>query len=212
MSTATSVREKLETTIYDAVRKFGGSISMDCWLDKTKKSTFFGMTAHFIEEAAHNFVLHDRIMCTRELHTDTKDGIYCRQKLLEYLESYNLTELIGRLVFISDRGKNIVKALEIYESINCFAHILNNAVIKMLEEIAASIMAVKALVKYFKVTGLNSSLGETLKSYVPTRWNSVYYMLRSVIANWDAIICILTSKAEMRRIENIDLSTLRVCC
>lgn len=209
-ATATLVREKLEHKIFNVVNKWGGSLSIDCWLDKTKRSTFFGVTAHFIQEQVDGFQLHDRILCTRDLHIDTKDGIYCRQKLIEYLRSYNLHTLTSKLVFVSDRGSNMVKALEPYESINCFAHMMNNVVNKMLTEVEKTVTAVKSLVKYFKVTGMNSALDETLKSYVKTRWNSVYYMIKSVISNWDDIVRILTSKKETHRLLNISPETLQV--
>lgn len=133
-------------------------MSIDCWLDKTKKSTFFGITAHFIQQEKDAFKLHDRILCTRDLHIDTKDGIYCRKKLNEYLRSYNLHTLIDKIVFVSDRGSNMIKALEPYNSISCMAHMMNNAVVRMLGEVEITITAVKALVKYFKVTGLNCAV------------------------------------------------------
>lgn len=183
---------------------------MDNWLDKTKKNTFFGMTVHFIEAQLNGLVLHDRILCTRDLHVDVKDGLYIRSKLIEYLESYSLDSLVDQIVFVSDRGSNIKKALEPYSSIHCFAHMVNNLVNNMLKNIDTTITAVKARVKYFKVTGLNSVLEETLKSYVKTRWNSVYYMIKSVISNWEQINEILRSKGGLMRIIHIDVEQLQV--
>lgn len=83
------------------------------------------------------------------------------------------------LVFVSDRGTNVKKALELFGAISCFAHMVNNLVDTMLIEISDLVVAVKALAKYFKVTGLNAALDTTLKSYVPTRWNTVFYMIES---------------------------------
>lgn len=204
------MRERLQRKMIDAVINFGGAIAIDCWLDKTKKITFFGVVAHFIEDANEQFILNDRIICARDLHTDMKDGAYLRQKLLEYLKSYNLDTHIDKLVFVSDRGTNVKKALEQFEAISCFAHMVNNLVDTMLIEISDLVVAVKALVKYFKVTGLNAALDTTLKSFVPTRWNTVFYMIESVIINWDHIQSILEEKREAHRINNINLNALKV--
>lgn len=211
MSAADSTRHQLQSKLIDSIIKYGAAIAMDCWLDKAKKVTFFGVTAHFIEETSDGFILNDRIICARDLHTDAKDGLYLRGKLLEYLTSYNLENLISKLVFVSDRGSNIRKALEIYEAIACFAHMVNNLVDSMLVEISDLVVSVKALVKYFKVTGLNAALDTTLKSFVPTRWNSVFYMIESVIINYDPINSILQEKKEGHRLNNIDLNALKVC-
>lgn len=168
------------------------------------------MTVHFIEETANKLVLHDRILCTRDLHVDTKDGDYIRGKLLEYLQSYSLDSLINQFVFVSDRGSNIKKALEPFKSVHCFAHMVNNLINHMLKDHDLIMTAVKSLVKYFKVTGMNSVLDETLKSFVKTRWNSMYYMLKSVIANWDQINDILRAKGGLMRLANIDVEDLKV--
>lgn len=200
----------MRTMIADCVNLWGGALSVDNWLDKTKKNTFFGMTVHFIECKSNGPVLHDRILCTRELHTDTKSGEYIRNKLIEYLESYSLDSLMGKFVFVSDRGTNIKKALDPYDSIHCFAHMVNNLVNHMLKDMDSHITAVKSLVKYFKVTGLNSILEETLKSFVKTRWNSVFYMIKSVITNFPQISDILLEKGGIMRLSQIDLEELKV--
>lgn len=191
--------------------KWGGAISIDGWLDKTKKISFFGMTAHFVEEKSNRFELNDRILCTREMHSETKDGPYIRFQIKEHLKSFNLYEIRKEFVYVSDRGSNMVSALKRFESINCFAHMVNNLVQNMLDIIKIELAPVKALVKYFKVTGLNCGLEETLKSYVKTRWNSVYHMIKSVLSNWDDLVEILTSHEEMERVANINVETLKVC-
>lgn len=80
----------------------------------------------------------------------------------------------------------------------------------MLSLISRDLDPVKALVKYFKVTGLNCKLTESLKSYVPTRWNSVFYMAESVVQNWKQIQEILISKKETDRMDEIDVERLKV--
>lgn len=103
-------------------------MSIDGWLDKTKKVSFFGMTAHFIEEHADRLVLNDRILCTREMDAESKDGPYINSQIKEHLQSFNLYAHRKQLVFMSDRGTNMVAALRNFESIHCYAHMLNNTV------------------------------------------------------------------------------------
>lgn len=168
------------------------------------------MTAHFIEESTDRLVMNDRILCTREMDAEKKDGPYIKSQIKEHLKSFDLYSFRKNVVFVSDRGTNMVSALTRFQNIHCFAHMLNNSVQKILEIVKDEIAPVKALVKYFKVTGLNSQLDETLKSYVPTRWNSVFYMIKSVLANWDELNVILLSKGELERVATINVETLKV--
>uniref|UniRef100_A0A0A1XIJ5 Transposable element Hobo transposase n=1 Tax=Zeugodacus cucurbitae TaxID=28588 RepID=A0A0A1XIJ5_ZEUCU len=50
------------------------------------------------------------------------------------------------------------------------------------------------LIKYFKKSGQNTILTTTLKSYCPTRWNTIFNLFKSVELNWMAISQILMGK------------------
>lgn len=50
------------------------------------------------------------------------------------------------------------------------------------------------LVKFFKKSGLNCDLNTTLKSFTPTRWNTVYFNLLSIKSNFADIQKILNEK------------------
>ncbi len=52
-------------------------------------------------------------------------------------------------------------------------------------------IACHELVRYFKKSGLNSKLEITLKSDIITRWNSIYFMLKSIFDNYEQIEMIL---------------------
>lgn len=70
----------------------------------------------------------------------------------------------------------------------CVSHLLNNTLQKAVEEVAEVAELTNCcakLVKYFKKSALNANLATSLKSYCPTRWNTVYYMLSSIEKNWD---------------------------
>lgn len=209
-SKAAEVRTTLKEKIAAAVSRWPGAISIDGWLDKTKKVAFFGMTVHFMEERNGKFELNDRILCTREMDAETKDGAYIKSEIKKHLKSFDLYRLRKKFTFVSDRGSNMVSALRTYENIHCFAHMLNNTVQKMLASVEDHLKPVKALVKYFKVTGLNSGLDESLKSYVSTRWNSVFYMVKSVLANWVHIQEVLILSNQADRLDGIDEEFLKV--
>lgn len=179
-------------------RKYGGSISLDAWTDKTRKATFFGLTVHFISCENGKLVLNDRVLVIRELSAETKNGEYLKEKVDEYLEEFNLMQYVGdKIIFVSDRGTNIVKALASFESINCFAHLIHNTVEKILDK-NVTVRVVTSIVKYFKINGINSLFEKTLKSNVATRWNSVLRMLESFIEVWDAISEILNQPPSSR--------------
>lgn len=97
-----------------------------------------------------------------------------------------MAALEKKVVFVSDRGPSITAACRSFQSIHCFAHMMHNVVDNMLQK-HPLVSAVAAIVKYFKSSGMNSIFEQTLKSYVSTRWSSVYRMLESVIKHWDTI-------------------------
>lgn len=74
--TAAIVRDKLKIIGHDALLNIGGSVSIDCWTDKHRRTTFFGLTIHFIVEDENDLKLNDGILATRELHIEKKDGPY----------------------------------------------------------------------------------------------------------------------------------------
>ena len=91
----------------------------------------------------------------------------------------------------------MIAAFQEFEHINCANHLLNNVVEKSIHDVPSiDILINKStkLVKYFKKSGVNTHLNTTLKSYTITRWNTVYYMLKSIIVNFDEIISILLEK------------------
>lgn len=171
----------MKAIIRDDFRKYGGSISLDCWTDKTRRATYFGLTIHFLSLENNCLVLNDRVLAIRELSAETKDGSYLKEKVKEYLNEFELTPYIDHnIVFVSDRGSNIVKALNSFKRINCFSHMVHNTTEKMLDK-NRTVAIVTGIVKYFKCNGHNALFKTTLKSFVSTRWNSVYMMLDAFI-------------------------------
>lgn len=178
---------------------------MDGWSDSQTKSSYFGLTAHYISKSASGeLVLNDRVLVIRELSPDrTKSGEYIHEKLMEYLAEYELSDCTeNNLVFVSDRGTNMSTALRALENSHCFAHMLNSALYRIFKKernknISEHNWAFRmmhhatAIVKYFKASALCKQFSPTLQSNVATRWNSVHNMLTSVIRHFEKIETLL---------------------
>lgn len=205
-------------------QKYGGSIALDGWMDSCRRIAYFGLTIHFITSANNKLTLNDRVLVIRELSNEHKTGAYLKSKVLEYMMEFELLDYMEKkIVFVSDRGKNITNSLDSFNSAHCFAHLMNNTVAKVLEKdkkikndadqlwSVRLTVAVTAIVKYFKVTGLNSKFKPTLKSNMPTRWNTVLTMFDSVILHWEQINNILrSSKKHLDDLNKISLDELKM--
>ncbi|KAK7882732.1 hypothetical protein WMY93_028906 [Mugilogobius chulae] len=122
----------------------------------------------------------------------------------------------GRIVFVTDRGANIVAALRGYTRLNCSAHILNvilssafsEKVLEKTPDLAELLVGAKRLVKYFKHSGLQNRLATSLKQSVETRWNSNYEMLNSILSQHETISALLVDTAHYEKIVQINLNHL----
>lgn len=70
--------------------------------------------------------------------------------------------------------------------------------------IKSSLVSVKQLVTYFKQTGLNKHLKQSLKQDVTTRWNSHLIMLESYQKSREEVQQILCKNNQLNKIQNID--------
>lgn len=208
---AAQIREQLKKKISNIFRQYGGAVSLDEWTDKCRKMSYFGLTLHYIEEVDGQLVLNNRVMLIRQLIAEKKDAAFLRSKILEYMIEFDLVAYVeNKIVFISDRGPSLAAACRAFQSGHCLAHLIHNVVEKMLEK-NTTVAAVTAIVKYFKSSGLNVIFEQTLKSYVSTRWNTVYRMLESVIAHWDEIVHELrTRNKHLNDLNSISLEELKI--
>lgn len=149
---ASFVREELSSMLKKAFEEYGGSITLDCWTDDHKKMSYLGITAHFIKENANGneLELHDRVICTRALDpTISKDNVYIKSEILKILHEFKIFNQKSNIVFVTDRGRNIVLALKEEERLNCMAHLFNNVVSQVLklEDVMEILDPLKKLVK-----------------------------------------------------------------
>lgn len=187
------MRAKIKKIISSAYKNYGGAIAIDGWSDKFKKNHYFGVSIHYISCADSELVLNDRILLLRQLDDDEKkDGEYVKRKIDEYLEEFDLLPHINNITFVTDRGTNMVSSLRHNNRVHCFAHLINNTVGAMVKDLEC-VEAATSIVRYFKKSG-NNKFGTSLKSNVTTRWNSVYFMIDSILRHWNDIGSILRAK------------------
>jgi len=102
---------------------------------------------------------------------------------------------LQKVVFVTDRGANVLEAMKDFKHISCTDHMLNTVLSHLFEakgldncpEISSLLSASKQLVRYFKKSGLMKHLPTSLKQEVCTRWNTMFYLLESVLENFNEI-------------------------
>lgn len=115
--------------------------------------------------------------------------------------------LIGRVVFVTDRGANIVAALRGYTRLNCNAHILNIIlssafapdVLAKTPELSELLTSAKKMVMYFKHSGQQNSLKTSLDQSIETRWN----MMDSIMQQYEEISTLLMANNQYDKILQI---------
>lgn len=195
------IKEKIKNELQKAL-KFPGefSISVDLWKDNYRGNTYAGIISHLNIEENKRFIRKSFVCCVKEVPELTKTNMCIKTHIENVFESYGVPPetFKKRVKRISDRGKNVLIALtkEGETRLNCYAHLINNLVGCMckIDSVSQIVKNASALVKFMKSSGANSQLPHTLKSYVTTRWNTVYYLLKSINQNYDEIHGLLTQK------------------
>jgi hypothetical protein len=75
-------------------------------------------------------------------------------------------------------------------------------------EFQSLLTSCKSLVRHFKHTGLQRKLKRTLKQECPTRWNSIFTMLESILSQYDEVHDILSKRKELKYLYAIDKEVL----
>lgn len=189
-------RENLIKRLHTALDKTSVSCTLDIWTDKIRHLSYLGCMSHFAEVDNNGTITLQRKMLglkpfdAREVKNDKT----IRELLWSILREFDLYTRKEEIYFVTDRGCNIVKSLRNYKRNNCMAHFFNNIACAAYGPVKKTIKKVSRIVKYLKVTGLNTLLETRLISYVPTRWNSVYKMFDTFLKCWSKIEDILSQK------------------
>ena len=213
---AEEFRDKLIPELRNQLTESNAAVTLDMWTDDYKKIGYLGVTFHCINK---KWELVERVLCTAEWDSalrKTADNL--KPAIIQALRKYNLDEFYSKLVYVTDRGSNIVAALRAVTRLSCAAHILSTVLHTVLgkkspddlfhEEVTAVIEASKSLVTYFKQTTLQNRLKKTLKACVETRWNSLHTMLDSILSQYDDVGDILAERGEQNRLINLSRDVL----
>ena len=208
-----SVAEEIKPII----ETYGCAITTDIWTEDYHKTSYISSTIHYTD---NDFGLVSRVLFAAPFEDGapkTQENI--RNLLFKKLAAFGIDTslLVSRVVFVTDRGANIIAALRAYTRLNCNAHILNvilssafaPAVLEKTPALSELITRSKKLVKYFKHSGLQNSLDTSLKQSIETRWNSNYEMLDSILKQHDAVSAILLANNQYDRIAHININTLK---
>jgi len=172
-------------------------LTTDVWTDTLNTRSYLGMTVHFVL----NEKLTSAIIGVTEL-SDRHTSYYLGQWLSCICTEWHI-KTDNVVAVVTDNAVNIVKAVNnIFgknKHLSCFAHTLNLLATNTLKEnveIEALCEKVKTLVTFFKqsVTAADELRKHEVKKLiqcVPTRWNSMYYMLERFIELSEGISVVL---------------------
>lgn len=184
------------------------AVTSDIWQDDYKRVSYLAITVHYYDKDMN---LCDQLIAMPPMETgQKKDAPFIKQIIKRYLEERGIPFDEKKLIFVSDRGSNIKKALQEFIRLNCFPHFINNTVRESckIDVIVTVLDACSKLVRFIKISGLNNEFKTSLKSAVKTRFNSNLTMIESILQNWDQLNELLQRVNESNRLENVELSVL----
>ncbi|KAL2086087.1 hypothetical protein ACEWY4_017146 [Coilia grayii] len=126
----TEKAEVKRSLLIEQVKKALGSgcdvaMSTDMWTDDYRKMSYIAITCHFTDT---DFNLFGKTLTTAVFPAeDAKTGKNIRRELVRLLVNRFGLEpsSLSRIVWVTDRGSNIVKALEPYKRLSCLDHVIN---------------------------------------------------------------------------------------
>lgn len=195
-------REKIK--IKSMLEKAPGRVSLtsDCWSSITTDG-YISLTCHFIDE---EWVLQDKVL-NFSIMPSPHTGVALSNKLFSMLSQWGIENKIFALTLDNASANDV--SVELLQSqlvlnnallcdgeffhIRCCAHIINLVVQDGLKDIDEAVGKIRDSVKYVRGSqmrrqrflecvskvSLNSKRG--LRQDVPTRWNSTFLMLDSVL-------------------------------
>ena len=169
--------------------------STDLWTEEKTSTCYNTVNVNYITD---NWELRSRVIGTKPL-ADRHTGANLYTAMRSNLEAAGCWEDHGdNVVYVTDNAANNRVAFQGrgrgWQS--CFCHNLNLIVqdaVRDTAELTPIIDAAKKLVRFSKKTTINSKIkagdpnGRGLKSAVPTRWNSEYIMLESIVHSYPAL-------------------------
>jgi len=198
--TADQVRNKISANILPFVQSGRCAATTDMWTD-LKQTAYLSLTLHYVNDS---WELTRNLFFTSPFPKERHTGDNIRMELRRRLQQFGLPEgAFDALMFVSDRGSNMLSALKSNVHFHCFAHVINTVLQKTFQEdylksnlpaILSLIEECKQLVRYMKKTGLVSQLKRTLHQQAETRWNTHFDMIISIQSQLQEIGQLLEEK------------------
>lgn len=198
------------------------SATTDMWTDNYKKRSYIALTLHFID----NWKLKNYSVYTGQFPVDEKKtGENIKKCLKQFFVAWDMipgeVNPLSKVIWVTDQGSNIKKALEQNTRVNCAAHMISNILKATFDNkfisgedgksvtvpIFKLIQASKALVGYMKRTGDNNKISKTLIQELEIRWNTRLLMLMSIEEQFQEIKDLY--KEEPHRFYDIDIILLK---
>ena len=219
-----SERQNLLASIKTAIHNNGGiGITTDLWTENYRNQTFLSCTVHWIEAGK---LFQNTLFC-KLFKLSKKTGDNIKTELTSNLSELGIEYgLLKNLIFVTDRGANIKKALEGFSWLPCCCHVLNTVLYHAfrmrpseddscrdedpcssttdIESVTSLLNAVKDLVTYLKQSGISSQLSTSVIQEVQTRWNTKLAVLVSVSKVFPEIQSILNAKGVGDKLENMN--------
>jgi hypothetical protein len=180
------------------------AVTTDHWTDDMIKNAYQAFTAHFITA---KFKLVEKCLGLYEF-PEAKKAIAVKNKTTTVLASFTGENSTHEIVFVTDNGSNMRAAYKNDVRISCTGHNINLVVENSLKCEASSecvqmLKIAREMVGYFKHSGHNKDLEHTLKQDVSTRWNSQFFMLQSLLSNYDDVMQILEQEKQFDKLEHL---------
>ncbi|KAG9277849.1 zinc finger BED domain-containing protein 1-like [Astyanax mexicanus] len=168
-------KRSLVDIMTETISKYGCAVTTDIWTENYRKTSFLSATIHYIDDS-YNLVSRVSLLF---------------QNLRVFGIDCTCTNMVNKIVFVTDRGANMVSSLRDFTRINCSAHILN--------VILSSAFATAVMENACEVSQLITD---------ETRWNSVFDMTDSVLQQFEEISTILLENNQYGKIGCINKNML----
>lgn len=187
-------------------------ITADLWSETFTNIQYLGLVAHYI---SHDKETNKPSLMTRDLKLQALDADQPKtaevlnEAVNLILKEFSLDDSEKKIVFITDRGKNIANAVKKdFVRRSCIDHFINNVTEHCCREQFVNNQRIHVIkvVKYLKCNGKSHNMSHHLSSFVKTRWNSLFDMLDSFLKVYDEIRVKISSKRKdiIQRFNRID--------
>lgn len=191
-------------------------MTTDMWTDDFRKMSYMAITCHYVTPT---FELRSKLLTTTCFPNHAKTGDNIRKELQQQLVTVLGFDasVMNNVVWVTDQGANVLAALRPYRHLACQDHLYNTVLRHALNtdelagvvpEVAETLLAAKALVRYLKQSGLVSQLPTTVKQMAETRYSTVFLTLESIQSVHAELHELLQSRGESARLRDVSPDVL----